>query len=62
MVHVWPCSGNELNRRLGGLELNKQNAEQVVRPILTRLHCPKVGGLRSEFLVTPEIAVLVADE
>ncbi len=60
-VHEWPCNARDLVRRLG-MDDNKHNVEAVVRPILTRLNCPQVGGPRSEFIVTPEIALLVANE
>ncbi len=65
MQPEWPCSGEELTRRLGWPR-NQEPAsghalKTLVRPLLKKLGCPRAGSYRSaQHLVSEEMAVEVA--
>jgi hypothetical protein len=62
---TWPCTGTDLARRLGYDERDipgmKYATEQVVRPALIALRCPKSGShARAYFVVSEDMARRVA--
>jgi hypothetical protein len=62
----WPCNGSDLTRRLGFSQQEpdfKHATEDVVRPVLIRLRCPKTGTYaRAPFVVSEEMGRRVARE